>query len=287
MAGKAIGLLQWKGGKFHLAEFIISRMPHHSKYREVFFGGGHVFWQKGLCAENVVNDLNSHLVNLYRVLADPNQSQLLKIRLRNTLYSKELFDEYHAIYWNKDKYAFYPPIERAYMYLYLNKVSFNGEFQHFAKRPDAGALYNIEGNLDAIHKKLRAGNTVIENSHFKDFIPAYDGKDVFFYLDPPYWVTTESQGSTYYEKVMKADEHEELYNILKKTKGKWLMSYDDVPIIRELYSEFEIMNTKEMHQSSASATGKTVFKSELLIANYDINTAGTLFDNVNKEEELF
>lgn len=282
MADKAEGLLQWKGGKFHLAEFIISRMPHHTKYREVFFGGGHVFWQKGLCKENVVNDLNSHLVNLYRVIGDETLCNLLKMRLRNTVYSRELFDDYHKIYWNKAKLAFYPPLERAFIYLYLNKVSFNGELNHFAARPDAGALYNIEGKIDAIHRKIRAGNTVIENLHFNEFIPKYDAKDVFFYLDPPYWVTTESQGSSYYEKTMKVDEHEELYNLLKKTKGKWLMSYDDRPEIREIYKdEFQIINTKEMHQSSATASGKSVFLSEILIANYDIQTAGTLFDEGN------
>lgn len=275
---KQIGLLQWKGGKFHLAEFIISRMPHHKKYREVFFGGGHVFWQKGLCSENVINDLNSHLINMYRVIGDPNQVKALKLRLRNSVYSRELFDGYCKLYWDKNKYAFLPPIERAFIYLYLNKVSFNGEFQHFASRPDAGALYNIEPSVDEIHRKIRTGNTVIENLHFKDFIPKYDGSDVFYYLDPPYWVTTESQGSTYYEKNMKLDEHEELYNLLKKIKGKWLMSYDDVPNIRELYSEFQIVETPKMHQSSATASGKTVFKSEILIANYEINTAGTLFD---------
>ena len=56
------------------------------------------------------------------------------------------------------------------------------------------------------------------------------------------------------------------------------MSYDDVPNIRELYSEFEITDTPKMHQSSATASGKVVYKSEILIANYDIKTAGTLFD---------
>lgn len=282
MADKATGLLQWKGGKFHLAEFIISRMPHHKKYREVFFGGGHVFWQKGLCQENVVNDLNSHLVNMYRIIGDELQCDLLKKRLRNCIYSREIFDDYHKIYWNKAKLAFLPPLERAFIYLYLNKVSFNGELNHFAARPDAGALYNIEGKVDAIHRKLRTGNTVIENLHFNEFIPKYDGSDVFFYLDPPYWVTTESQGSSYYEKTMKIDEHEELYNLLKKTKGKWLMSYDDRPEIREIYKdEFQIIETPKMHQSSATASGKTVFLAEILISNYDITTAGTLFDGDN------
>lgn len=275
---KELAILQWKGGKFALADFIISRMPTHKRYCEVFFGGGHVFWQKGLAQENIVNDLNRHLTNLYKVMADETKYKALVLRLRNTIYSRDLFDEYCSLYWNESTFAFLPDVERAFIFLYLNKVSFNGEFHHFAVRPDASVLYNIESKVIDIHNKLRAGGTVIENMHFKNFIPQYDSKDTFFYVDPPYIVTTTSQGSSYYEKNMRTEEHETLYEILKDSKGKWLLSYDDVEVIRDVYSDYHIIETPKMHQSSATASGKSVFKSELLIANYDIETAGTIFD---------
>lgn len=260
-----------------MAEWIIDKMPSHKKYVEPFFGGGHVFWQKGTVSENVINDINGNLINMYRVIADEEMVKDLKQKMRDCVYSRELFDEYLKWY-NDPNFVFMPKVMRAYIYLYLNKVSFNGEFNHFASRPDASNLYNIESKIDIIHRKLRAGNTVIEKAHFRDILEKYDSPDTLFYLDPPYWVTTQTQGKDYYEKTMNMKEHMELRDAVAKLKGKWLMSYDDVPIIRDAYEECQIVLTPEMHQSSATGSGKTVFKREILIANYEIGKAGTLFE---------
>jgi DNA adenine methylase len=261
-----------------MAEWLIDRFPPHKRYVEVFFGGGHVFWQKGLASENVINDLNKNLVTLYQVISNEIECKALKIRLRNCIYSRDLFDDYLELYGDKVNFPFLPKIERAFIFLFLNKTSFNGEFNHFASRPDAHGLYNIESSIDIVHKKIRAGNAVIENCHFRDILKKYDSENTFMYLDPPYWVTTKTEGKKYYEKTMSIDEHSELYDLLKAAKCKWLMSYDDEDIIRKIYEEFHIVQTPVLHQPSATGSGKIVFKSEIIIANFNIETSGTLFD---------
>ena len=273
-------ILQWMGGKFDLAPFIIKHMPQHNRYVEVFFGGGHVFWQKNLVKENIINDFNGNLINLYRVVADEIKYKLLIWRLENTIYSRELCDEYIKLYYDKN-FVFLPKLERAFIYLYLNKTTFNGEFGCYIARESGTALYNVTPKVEAVHKKLRQGNTVIEHLHFRDVIEKFDGIDTLFYLDPPYWITTTQMGNHYYEQLMKREEHEELIDILSNTKGKWLLSYDDVPIIREVYSEFNIIETPKMHQSSSNTNvggeGKGLYKSELLITNFDTNQSNNLF----------
>ena len=63
----------------------------------------------------------------------------------------------------------------------------------------------------------------------------YDKKDVFFYLDPPYYGSEK-----YYQVQFSEDEHIKLAEMLKQVKGKFLLSYNDCDYVRELYSQFNI-----------------------------------------------
>jgi len=130
--------------------------------------------------------------------------------------------------------------------------------------------------------KLKEGKVVIEQLSFDDFIPKIpDEPDVFIYLDPPYWVTAQTQGKNYYEKVLTIEQHTDLRNHMRQfKKAKWMMSYDDVPEIRELYEGqpgWFVTLTPKLNQSSSNANEVNVSKQELLICNYDITTIGGLF----------
>lgn len=314
-------VLRWIGGKHTLGAFIISLMPPHSDYVEVFMGGGNIFLQKPLAPKiNLVNDLNGNLVNMYKVINHPEKKELLKNLLDNCAYSRELFEYFRTMYHKDMTYLNLEEVTRAFIYIYLNRVSFNGMSQSYARRDDPTVLYTLDNIIDKMFRKFQAGKVVFEKLPFEELLAEtawekdelkikklyYDRKDVFIYLDPPYWVTTQAVGSAYYEKVMKKSEHTILKNILIKHKSaKWLMSYDDVPEVRYLYglpithndptlqmvSSIEGIRailTPETHQSSAAftaseteaKTGKSeqIYKRELLIANYDLQTINTLFE---------
>lgn len=54
----------------------------------------------------------------------------------------------------------------------------------------------------------------------------------FFYIDPPYFV----KGAELYLNAFKSDDHEDLAHVLNKYKDvKWVLTYDSVPEIRQLY----------------------------------------------------
>lgn len=300
-------LLKWIGGKNQLAKFFIDRMPEHRHYYEVFFGAGHVFWQKPLTSTQVINDFNGKLVNMYRCIKDEEKKNRLIELFKDVVYSREIFNAYKTLYDDKNKWfdlgqnlkpdtkehaERWPDIavQKAFVYIYLNRTSFNGQFQSYAARDDSGPLLNLEETIETMFKKLRDGKVVIENESFEDFVPDKDKEGAFLYVDPPYWITTQTQGKKYYEKVMTAEQHIELRNILiNMKKAKWMLSYDDVPEIRELYPEkvanvqkLWVRSTPKTVQTAANATvGRsdidTVIKQELVITNYDQDQIGGLF----------
>jgi DNA adenine methylase len=76
-------------------------------------------------------------------------------------------------------------------------------------------------------------------------VTAYDGlaaireyaklTDAFFYIDPPYF----DKGSYLYLNSFKEDDHTALAELLGEYRDRhWILTYDDVPRIRELFSAF-------------------------------------------------
>lgn len=56
----------------------------------------------------------------------------------------------------------------------------------------------------------------------------------FCYLDPPYYVKGRDLYLNYYNN----DDHRAIAETIKKYKGKWMVSYDAVDFIKDLYSDY-------------------------------------------------
>ena len=82
---------RWFGGKSKHAERILSFLPSGRVYVEPFCGAASLFWQKEPHPVEVLNDLHSEIVNLFRVLQDPEKVKELEYRIHWTLYSREEF----------------------------------------------------------------------------------------------------------------------------------------------------------------------------------------------------
>jgi DNA adenine methylase len=82
-------ILRWHGGKWMLADWIISHFPHHRIYTEAFGGAGSVLMQKPRCFAEVYNDLNQDVVNLFRVLRHDSQAKDLERALRLTPFARD------------------------------------------------------------------------------------------------------------------------------------------------------------------------------------------------------
>ena len=83
--------IRYHGGKFRLAAWIIEKMPEHTCYVEPFGGAAGVLLQKPRSYAEVYNDLDGEVVNLFRVLRDPEMNQRLRDACILTPYSREEF----------------------------------------------------------------------------------------------------------------------------------------------------------------------------------------------------
>ena len=119
--------------------------------------------------------------------------------------------------------------------------------------------------IDAIHNRL--DKVLIENRDFEKLIKQYDFEDAFFYCDPPY-----SKGCGYEVTSTENFDHERLREVLGNIQGRFLLSYDDSPKIRELYKGFEMIEVERLNginNKQGTSRENKIFK-ELLIANYPI-----------------
>lgn len=221
----------WVGGKSKIAKAIVELMPKHSSYVEVFGGSLAVLYAKerlGHKYTEVVNDLNGELINLHRIIQTKPQS--LSLELQRMLTSREIF---YAI--KKGEIKPRNKIQAAAFYYYLIINSFGGMCGTFAMTKRARSPKRLYRDFSVYSKRLNGVS--IENRDFKSLIQTYDHNDCLFYLDPPY-VGTEK----YYknDKTFDLQDHKDLCEILKAIKGKFILSYNDCELVRELYKEFRI-----------------------------------------------
>lgn len=249
----------WVGGKTKLASDIIDLIPQdHKIYIEVFGGAGSVLYQKEPSKLEVFNDINSELINLHRAIR--NNPQSLTMYLNDLFISREIFDDI-----KKRKLKPRNNIEAAAFYFYQLTQSFGSKGDNFAMAAKSGRKpKNIYRDFKKISDRLKG--VTIENMSFSKLIPLYDKEDAFFYIDPPY-VSTES----YYKNTggFGIKEHEQLAELLSKVKGKFLLSYNDSVIVRELYKGFNIRPTKEIEYTlGKNMHGKNKSVREVFITNY-------------------
>ena len=273
--------MSWVGGKKALRETIVSRLNQKcDRYVEVFGGGGWVLFHKSPGKFEVYNDFNSNLANLYRCVRE-HPDELCE-ELRYTLNSREDFEYIRYILRTKKEI---PDIKRAAHFYQIIRQSYASGLDSFGAQP-----HNMWRNFPLIHEaSRRLQNVVVENKDFEKLISQYDRPNTMFYLDPPYYETED-----YYEDVgFTEKDHVRLRDALMGIKGKFLLSYNDCPEIRQLYSQPGIViesTTRLSNIAQRYDAGKQY--PELLISNYDTYEEGvlarqlTLFDDYDETERI-
>ena len=77
---------------------------------------------------------------------------------------------------------------------------------------------------------------VIECLGWAEFIDRWDRKEMLFYLDPPYW----NGESDYGKGVFGRADFAALAKRLRRLKGRFILSINDVPEVREAFSGFKL-----------------------------------------------
>ena len=279
------------GNKSSLLHILYAVFPmKYSRFVDVFGGSGSVLLGKPeVHPFEVYNDFDRNLVNLFHCMKNRTAATIRELGFCN-LNSREDFNAWKRFFKHEtfdDRYLseelkltelmFPPPeaaelmemrtritedhdVRRAAMFLKLLRYSYSSGCKSFACQPfDIRRLFGLIQELED-----RMANVVIENQDFETLIKHYDRSDTFFYADPPYFSSEEM-----YAVGFNWNDHVRLRDTLQAIKGKFLLSYNDCPEIRELYKDFSIFDFSRTHSMVQRYEAGKEFK-ELLIGNYDL-----------------
>jgi len=243
------------GGKGVMTAKLLKLIPEHNIYVEPFGGGASLLFAKLPSKVEVYNDIDSDVVNFFRVLRDEKKFEKFYKLVQLTPYSREEFN-YCRRTWEECT----DEIERAYRWFIVARMRFSGSFEgdwsftlKLSRRNMAQSVsrwLSIIEMLSEIH--FRIMRVQIENSDFRKIFETYDTKDTFFYCDPPYIIETRKSGGYKFE--MTVDDYKNLINILLKLKGKVMLS----GYKHEIYQPLEDAGWKRIdYKTACHAAGKT------------------------------
>lgn len=249
----------WLGGKRNLASRICARLDAIpcSTYAEPFVGMGGIFLRRRARPRaEVINDFGRDVANLFRILQRhyPQFLEVLRFQLTTRTEFNRLVDT------NPETLT---DLERAARFLYLQRTAFGGKVsgRNFGVSIDRPARFNLttlEPMLEDLHARL--AGVVIECLDFGDFLRRYDSEGTLFYLDPPYWGSEGDYGKTLFNRA----DFQRLSDHLRAVKGRFLMSINDVPEIREIFAWARIEEVTTTY-TIGSKTGSRGARAELLI----------------------
>lgn len=84
-------VLKYPGSKWRIADWIISKFPEHHSYLEPFFGSGAVLFSKNRSNIETVNDLDSTVCKLFRMIRENPEEIARMVEL--TPFSRAEYDE--------------------------------------------------------------------------------------------------------------------------------------------------------------------------------------------------
>lgn len=260
--------LRYPGGKAKAIKKIIPLVPRFSEFREPFLGGAsvyialkqlypsHKFW---------INDLNNDLYHFWLELQS-NPSRLIKgiQKVKDTEKDGRFLHKNLAE--NKPKSS----LEKAIRFFVLNRITFSGTIESGGYSQGAFDARFTQSSIDRLQAVSSIlDNTLITNLDYEEVINK-KGEDVFIFLDPPYLSAT---GSRLYGKngnLHTGFDHKRFAEVMKNTKHKWMITYDDCLEVRKLFSfaniiSWEFQYGMNNYKQQTAAKGK-----ELIITNYTI-----------------
>ncbi|MGF7202285.1 DNA adenine methylase [Sphingobium olei] len=254
------------GGKRNLARRVcaIIQSVDHDGYAEPFVGMGGIFFRRAARPRfEAINDISGDVTTLFRVVR--RHYQALVDELDWLPASREEFDRLKSI-----DPASLTDVERAARFLYLQRLAFGGKVvgRNFGVSTTSPARFNLarlRATLAAIRDRLQP--VVIERLPYGDFIRRYDRAGMLFYLDPPYWNCEEDYGAGVFDRA----DFERLAEQLLGIRGKFLLSINDTPGARAVFSPFHMRGVGVTY-TVASGTNATR-AGELLIANFPLDEA--------------
>jgi DNA adenine methylase len=258
----------WYGGKYSHLDWILPLLPTSQHYCEPFGGSAAVLINREPAPVETYNDIDSELVNFFRVLRSQKEALIELIGL--TPFSREEFEI--AI---EEPLQGLSELERARRFFIrarqvrtgLAQKASSGRWAHCvltSRAGMAGAVSRWLGSVEDLSLiAQRLLRVQIEHAPALEVIKRYDSEETLFYCDPPYPHSSRGDKNAYAFE-MSDNNHRELAEVLRNVKGKVALSSYHSPLMNELYNGWKCIEAPEKICHSVKTPRK-----EVLWVNYD------------------
>ena len=242
--------LKYPGGKGKLAPFmkvLIEKTGHKDgTYIEPFAGGAGIaldLLENDIVSQIVINDLDKGIYSFWRAILS--ETDRFVEAVHEVPLSVEEWKKQREILLRADnKYSF----ELGFSTFYLNRTNRSGII-------NGGMIGGLEQNgvwkLDARFNKDNLINRILKiakkkecihlynkdvASLIKNYLPKYE-KEAFVYFDPPYF----KKGKQLYLNFFNEQDHVRIEKMIRESVNcDWVITYDDVPEIANIYVNHEL-----------------------------------------------
>ena len=252
------------GGKRNLARRLTAIIDGIAcdTYAEPFVGMGGIFLRRSRRPKaEVINDVSADVANLFRILREHGPEFAAYLQ-RWWITSRAEFERLKAI---DPIRAGLTDFNRAARFLYLQRLAFGGKvagrnFGVDVRTPAGFDAAKLEPLVADLHRRLTG--VVIEQLGYADFIRRYDRAGTLFYLDPPYWGCEGDYGPGVFGR----DDFAQLAGQLAGIAGRFILSINDRPEVRETFAGFTITPIATTYTIGTKARPA----GELIISNFPI-----------------
>lgn len=240
-------------GKKQLSPRLVKLIPAHKTYVEPFAGSGAVFFAKPPSDQEVLSDADPEIAFAYKALSQLTDAELATLKKKDWTGRRTLFE-------GMRKAAPRGKIDKLYRFLYLSHFAY-GKLRGKSYNPNAEGI--AARTIDRIEKyRDRLKNLTVRSGHYADVVKEFDGKDTFFFLDPPYPGHNVQVGEDRFDEV-------EFRKVLDSIKGKFLVTYGTRGKLDTSGFRVRMIRTRRSIASMRGVGGPKTLP-QLLIANYAI-----------------
>jgi len=256
------------GSKHKLALPIIKYLPPHNAWVEAFCGSAAVTLAKDPVQIEVINDINSEIINFFSQLRK-NSSRLCKL-VELTPYAREELDIARH---DKKKVS---DLERARRFLVSSMMAINGVFgeakggfsysnsySRSGMEARVSRWCNVPKRLEAVVERLK--HTRIENQDARHLIKDFINRPAtLIYLDPPY-LGQRSQGYDHDQNDEKF--HKELLELICQAHCMIMISSYDNDLYSSILKPQFGWEKVQIATHTQGSNGKRITRTEILWLN--------------------
>jgi len=236
--------LRYPGGKTQLTPLVLDVLRANDLqggvYAEPFAGGAGIAWKlllNGDVSEVWINDIDPALYAFWRTVVD--KPEELCAMIRRTRVSMAQWHRQRAVLFDPES----TELELAYATLFMNRTNRSGILKGGViggKKQDGnyklGCRFNKAELIRKIQRIHRYRDVIKVTRHdaekcLRSWSKALPKRGLIN-IDPPYF----AQGSQLYLSFYQAKDHARLAKLVRNLRVPWMLTYDDVPEIEDLYS---------------------------------------------------